>query len=90
MNGIDISRYQKGIDLSKVPCEFVIVKATQGTSYVSPEFKKQIKQAASLGKFLGVYHYAGGGGAIPEAKHFLETVQDYIGKAILFLDSGET
>ena len=42
MNGIDISRYQKGIDLSVVPCEFVIVKATQGTSYVSPEFKKQI------------------------------------------------
>ena len=86
MNGIDISRYQKGIDLSVVPCEFVIVKATQGTSYVSPEFKRQIKQADSLGKFLGVYHYAGGGGAIPEAKHFLETVKDYIGKAILFLD----
>ena len=86
MNGIDISRYQKGIDLSVVPCEFVIVKATQGTSYVSPEFKKQIKQADSLGKFLGVYHYAGGGGAIPEAKHFLDTVKDYIGKAILFLD----
>ena len=86
MNGIDISRYQKGIDLSVVPCEFVIIKATQGTSYVSPEFKKQIRQADSLGKFLGVYHYAGGGGAIPEAKHFLDTVKDYIGKAILFLD----
>ena len=86
MNGIDISRYQKGIDLSVVPCEFVIVKATQGTSYVSPEFKKQIKQADALGKFLGVYHYAGGGGAIPEAKHFLDVVSDYIGKAILFLD----
>ena len=86
MNGIDISRWQKGIDLSAVPCEFVIIKATQGTTYVSPEFKNQIKQADSLGKFLGVYHYAGGGGAIPEAKHFLETVKDYIGKAILFLD----
>ena len=86
MNGIDISRYQKNIDLSAVPCEFVIVKSSQGTSYVSPEFKKQIRQAASLGKFLGVYHYAGGGGAIPEAKHFLEVVADYIGKAILFLD----
>lgn len=86
MNGIDISRYQKNIDLSAVPCEFVIVKSSQGTSYVSPEFKKQMKQAASLGKFLGVYHYAGGGGAIPEAKHFLDVVADYIGKAILFLD----
>ena len=86
MNGIDISRYQKNIDLSAVPCEFVIVKSSQGTSYVSPEFKKQIRQAASLGKFLGIYHYAGGGGAIPEAKHFLDVVADYVGKAILFLD----
>lgn len=86
MNGIDISRYQKGIDLAKVPCDFVIVKATQGTSYVSPEFKTQIRQAQDLGKLIGVYHYSGGGGSIPEAKHFLETVKDYIGKAILFLD----
>jgi len=86
MNGIDISRYQKGIDLSKVPCDFVIVKATQGTSYVSPEFKKQIREAESNGKLLGIYHYSGGGGSIPEAKHFLDVVKDYIGKAILFLD----
>lgn len=86
MNGIDISKWQKGIDLSLVPCEFVIIKATQGISYVSPEFKKQIRQADMLGKFLGVYHYAGGGGAIPEATHFLNTVEDYIGRAILFLD----
>lgn len=86
MNGIDIARYQKGIDLSVVPCEFVIIKATQGTSYISPEFKKQIKQADTCGKFLGVYHYSGGGGAIPEAEHFLKTVKDYIGKAILCLD----
>ena len=86
MNGIDISRYQKGINLSVVPCDFVIVKATQGTSYVSPEFKRQIRQAEECGKLLGIYHYSGGGGSIPEAKHFLDVVADYIGKAILFLD----
>lgn len=86
MNGIDISRWQQNINLSEVPCDFVIVKATQGTSYVSPSFKKQIEQADKLGKLLGVYHYAGGGGAIPEATHFLNTVKDYIGKAILVLD----
>lgn len=86
MNGIDISRYQKGINLSVVPCDFVIVKSTQGTSYVSPEFKRQITEAEACGKLLGIYHYAGGGGAIPEAKHFLDVVKDYIGKAILFLD----
>lgn len=85
MNGIDISRWQN-INLANVPCDFVIVKATQGTSYVSPSFQSQIKQAESLGKLIGVYHYAGGGGAVPEATHFLKVVNDYVGKAILVLD----
>lgn len=87
MNGIDISRYQKGINLAAVPSEFVIVKASQGSSdYVYPTFKEQITEADRLGKFLGVYHYASQGGAIPEAEKFLRTVDKYIGKAILCLD----
>jgi lysozyme len=86
MNGIDISKWQKGINLAAVPCDFVIVKATQGVSYTSPEFKTQISQAMALGKLIGVYHYAGGGGAIAEAEYFLSVVREYIGKAILVLD----
>lgn len=86
MNGIDISKWQKGINLAAVPCDFVIIKATQGVSYTSPEFKTQISQAQALGKLIGVYHYAGGGGAIAEAEYFLNVVRDYIGKAILVLD----
>lgn len=86
MNGIDISGNQKGINLITVPCDFVIVKATQGTTFINPEFEKQIGQAEQLGKYLGVYHYAGKGGFQNEAEHFLNTVKDYIGKAILVLD----
>lgn len=87
MNGIDISRYQKGINLAAVPSDFVIVKASQGSSSsVYPTFKEQITEADRLGKCLGVYHYASQGGAIPEAEKFLKTVKDYIGKAILCLD----
>lgn len=87
MNGFDISRYQKGINIAAVPCDFVIVKASQGASdYVYPTFKEQIEQVESLGKLLGVYHYASQGGAIPEAEKFLRTVDKYIGKAILCLD----
>ncbi|HEN8406644.1 TPA: endolysin, partial [Enterococcus faecium] len=37
MNGIDISSHQTGIDLSKVPCDFVNIKATGGTGYVNPD-----------------------------------------------------
>ena len=86
MNGIDISRWQKDISLSRVPCDFVIIKATQGIGYVSPTFKEQITSALNLGKYIGVYHYASSGGAIAEAEHFLSIVDDYIGKAILVLD----
>lgn len=87
MNGIDIARYQKGINLAAVPCDFVIVKASQGSgSSIYPTFREQIEQAESLGRLLGVYHYASQGGAIPEAEKFLRTVDKYIGKAILCLD----
>lgn len=86
MNGIDISGHQKGINLAAVPCDFVIIKATQGTSFVSPDFKRQIEQALQLNKCVGVYHYAGGGGAKREVEHFLYTVNEYIGRAILVLD----
>ena len=86
MNGIDIAKYQKGIDLSKVPCDFVIIKATQGISYVSKTFRAQIEDAIKNNKHIGVYHYAGGGGYNNEAEHFLKTVAPYIGRAILVLD----
>ena len=90
MNGIDIADHQRGIDLTKVPCDFVICKATGGTGYVSPDFKRQIEQALSEGKCVGAYHFALDGftGTTPEreAQHFLNVVEPYIGKVALALD----
>ena len=37
----------------------VIVKATQGTSYVNPRCNHQYELAGQLGKLRGLYHYAG-------------------------------
>ena len=86
LNGIDIASYQAGINLQKVPCDFVIVKATQGTKYVNPDFHRAMQQAIGARKLIGCYHYASSGGAEEEARHFLKTVRAYIGKAILVLD----
>ena len=36
MNGFDIASYQSGLNIGSVPCDFVIIKATQGTKYVNP------------------------------------------------------
>lgn len=86
MNGIDISNWQRGIDLYSVPADFVIMKATEGTSYISPDFARQYAQAKDAGRCLGIYHYANGGDAIREASHFLKTVGNRLGEAILVLD----
>ena len=91
MNGIDIASWQTGIDLSKVPCDFVIAKATGGYGYKNPDFKRQIEQALALGKCAGAYHFAwdkGYTGATPEqeAQWFLDIVQPYLGKIVLALD----
>ena len=87
LDGIDISKWQGDINLSKVPCDFVIVKATQANNYVSPYFKKKVDEALSLGKLVGVYHYvAKGVGAENEAKFFVDTIKPYIGKVVLFID----
>lgn len=86
MNGIDISNWQSGINLMEVPADFVIMKATEGTAYVSKDFQRQYNQAKASGKCLGVYHYANGGDIAAEANHFLNIVGDRIGETILVLD----
>lgn len=86
MQGIDISGWQAGIDLSKVPCDFVIVKATQGVDYVSGACDTQIQQAISLSKPFGFYHYVGGSGATAEADFFIDHAAGYFGKGIPCID----
>lgn len=88
MNGIDIASYQSELDLSKVPCDFVIIKATQGTTYTNPALRKHFNQAKQLGKKIGLYHYASRGGAEAEAAYFVKMCNAVggIGSAILVLD----
>lgn len=64
----------------------VIVKATQGTSYVNPRCNHQWELAGSLGKLRGLYHYAGGGNPESEAQYFINNIKNYVGKAVLILD----
>lgn len=86
MRGIDIASHQTGIDLSKVPVDFVIEKATQGTGYVNPDCDRVVQQAIKLGKCWGVYHYIGGQGAVAEADYFVDNIKGYIGHGLLAVD----
>ena len=88
MNGIDISAWQgdNNINLTKVPFDFCIIKATEGTDYTNRYLDKHATAVQNKKKLLGVYHYANGGDYKAEADHFLTTVKKYIGKAIIVLD----
>lgn len=87
LNGIDIAAYQSNISIGKLTTtDFVIIKATQGTSYTNEYFVKHMDAAIKAGKRVGAYHYANGVGAEEEAKHFLSVVKPYLGKIVLALD----
>lgn len=86
LNGIDISHYQEGLDLSKVPCDFVIIKATEGTYMVQDTCDPWVQQAKRLGKKWGFYHFAAGGEAIAEADFFVKNCRNYFGHGIPVLD----
>ena len=86
LNGIDISSWQSGINLAVVPCDFVVIKATEGTNYVNPDYERAYNQAKAAGKCLGIYHYANGGNIQAEADYFLANVGNRLGEAILILD----
>ena len=91
MNGIDISSWQAGINISQLTTtQFVIVKATGGTGYTNPYFTSQLQAALANGKLGGAYHYARETGykgtAKAEAAYFYDRVKDYIGEIVLALD----
>lgn len=87
LNGVDISSYQGAIDLAALPIDFVIIKATEGNSYVNPYCDSKYQQAKSMNLLRGVYHYATGRtSGTEEADWFLKNIEGYIGDAILALD----
>ena len=88
LKGIDISKWQQGLDLSAIDFDFVIIKATEGKSYVDSCCDSFFQKALSMGKKLGVYHFANNSDntAEQEANWFINNTKGYIGKAIPVLD----
>lgn len=89
LKGIDISHHQNGINIAKLDVDFVICKATEGIGLTDECCDKFYQKAKSLGKKLGVYHYARpdlGNSAINEADYFIKETKGYHKEAILVLD----
>lgn len=88
LNGIDISHWQQGLNISKIKCDFVICKATEGVNFYDSCFEDFMKQAESLGKCMGFYHFAHPekNSAKAEAQFFYKHTSKYFNKAIPVLD----
>lgn len=89
LKGIDISHHQRGIDLGAVDVDFVICKATEGNGYTDEMCDTFYQKAKSLGKKLGVYHFARpdlGNSPEAEADWFVKETLGYHKEAMLILD----
>lgn len=80
LNGIDISAYQGSLDVRRVPSDFVIVKATEGTNYINPYLTKHVQQALESGKPVILYHFGRAGSPIGEGAHFLRVAKPFLPK----------
>lgn len=75
---VDVSSHQENYNVGSYGEDGLIVKATQGTSYLNPYLDVVAQQAINKGLPWGIYHYAGGEDSTQEANYFLENVKKYI------------
>jgi lysozyme len=78
--GIDVSHWNGDV-ITEISNEsdisFVIVKATQGKSYIDPEFKYNWQSLKKINKIRGAYHfYMFNDDPTSQAKHFCDIVSD--------------
>ncbi|MDK6435518.1 GH25 family lysozyme [Lactobacillus crispatus] len=78
--GVDVASFQKE-NVSYTGAKFAIVKLTQGTGYINPKAKAQIKSAKAHGLLVMGYFYATHSGSVSnaraEAKYAVEKAKAY-------------
>jgi lysozyme len=60
VHGVDVSRYQLGLDWPKMRANqisFAFIKATEGGDHIDPEFRTHWRGAAQAGLPRGAYHF---------------------------------
>lgn len=65
--GVDVASYQSS-SVSYAGAKFVLVKLTEGTSYINPKASSQIKSGNSHGLLVGGYFYANHSGSVSRAR----------------------
>lgn len=86
LKGVDISNWQNGINVDKLPIDFLFCKATEGASYVDKKCNSYVSSAIKKGIKWGIYHFARENSASKEAEFFYNNIKGYIKKGIPVLD----
>ena len=86
MRGIDISNWQSGLDLRKMPVDFAIMKATEGLNFVDSFCDGWVHQAKKLSMPWGFYHFARENDPEKEAEFFVKKCKNYFGVGVPVLD----
>jgi lysozyme len=75
---IDLSHWQASVDFARLKAagiEAVILKASQGSTWVDPKFVLRCSQAATAGLLVGAYHFCDATSALAQVDHFLTLAQ---------------
>ncbi|MEV5977042.1 glycoside hydrolase family 25 protein [Streptomyces sp. NPDC052114] len=69
IRGIDVSSHQSTFSTDGL--SFVIIKATEGRSYINPKLTAQTKRARDGGCVVGFYHFLWPGNITAQAEYFV-------------------
>lgn len=90
--GIDVSHWQSleftKKKIAELNAKFVMIKATEGKSYVDEKMKEYADYCIEQGIPFGFYHYARpeNNRMSEEAEHFVSSIRDYVGICVMALD----
>lgn len=83
IKGIDVAGYQaENYDVSGL--DFVVVKATEGTSYKNPKYDAQVKHARDKALVVGHYHFVNSTSSMDaQATYFVKTATEKAGEFLV-------
>lgn len=87
---VDLNHWKGAVNLSAMPIDAMITKATGGNGYVDDQCDNNVQQAIALNMPWGIFHYFGDGfddnDPVSEAEWFINNCRGYLGKGQIWLD----
>lgn len=84
--GFDVSNWQSGLDVSTLPADFLILKASQALSFKDKCFDGFRSAWATTGKPWGAYHFLTHGNVVDQAANFRDVTRAYEGSFVPVVD----